>query len=80
MPAYLPAALLRHVPLLPLDRDFVVPLVHTDDVADALARALELFDSHTWLARVLSWLALLARSWCSDRRSPCCDDRTQGRR
>ena len=41
MPAYLPAALLRHVPLLPLDRDFVVALVHTDDVADAVARALE---------------------------------------
>jgi len=41
MPAYLPAAVLRHVPLLPLDRDFVVPLVHTDDVADAVARALE---------------------------------------
>ena len=41
VPAYLPAALLRHVPLLPLDRDFVVPLVHTDDVADAVARALE---------------------------------------
>jgi UDP-glucose 4-epimerase len=41
MPAYLPAALLRHVRLLPLDRDFVVPLVHTDDVADAVARALE---------------------------------------
>lgn len=41
MPAYLPAALLRHVPLLPVDRDLVVPIVHTDDVADAFARVLE---------------------------------------
>jgi hypothetical protein len=40
MPAYLPAGLLRHIPLLPLDRDLVVPLVHTDDVADAVARVL----------------------------------------
>jgi UDP-glucose 4-epimerase len=31
MPAYLPAGLLRHIPLLPLDRDLAVPLVHTDD-------------------------------------------------
>lgn len=41
MPAYLPAGLLGHVPLLPVDRDLVVPLVHTDDVADAIARVLE---------------------------------------
>ncbi len=41
VPAYLPAALLRHVPLLPVDRDLVVPIVHTDDVADAIARVLE---------------------------------------
>lgn len=41
LPAYLPAALLRHLPLLPLDRDLVVPVVHTDDVADAIARVLE---------------------------------------
>jgi nucleoside-diphosphate-sugar epimerase len=40
-PAYLPAAVLRHLPLLPVDRDLVVPLVHTDDVADAVARVLE---------------------------------------
>lgn len=41
VPAYVPAALLRHVPLLPVDRDLVVPLVHTDDVADAVVRVLE---------------------------------------
>ncbi len=41
LPAYLPAALVRHLPLLPVDRDLVVPVVHTDDVADAIARVLE---------------------------------------
>lgn len=41
VPAYLPSALLRHVPLLPVDRSLVVPVVHTDDVADAIARVLE---------------------------------------
>jgi nucleoside-diphosphate-sugar epimerase len=41
LPTFLPSGLLRHVPLLPLDRDLVVPIVHTDDVADALARVLE---------------------------------------
>ena len=40
VPAYLPAGLLRHIPLLPLDRDLAVPLVHTDDVADAVVRVL----------------------------------------
>jgi nucleoside-diphosphate-sugar epimerase len=41
VPAYLPSALLRHLPLLPLDRSLVVQVVHTDDVADAVARVLE---------------------------------------
>lgn len=41
LPAFVPAVLLRHVPLLPMDRSLVVPLVHTADVADALARVLE---------------------------------------
>jgi nucleoside-diphosphate-sugar epimerase len=41
VPACLPAGLLRHVPLLPVDRGLVVPVVHTDDVADAIARVLE---------------------------------------
>lgn len=38
MPAYVPAAVLRHLPLLPVDRELVVPIVHTDDLADAVAR------------------------------------------
>jgi UDP-glucose 4-epimerase len=41
LPAFVPAGLLRHVPLLPVDRSLVVPLVHTDDVADAVARVLD---------------------------------------
>lgn len=41
LPPYVPAGLLRHVPVLPLDRDLEVPLVHSDDVADAVARVLE---------------------------------------
>jgi nucleoside-diphosphate-sugar epimerase len=41
VPAFVPGALLRHVPLLPVDRDLVVPLVHSDDVADAVVRVLE---------------------------------------
>ena len=41
LPAFVPSAVLRHVPLLPLDRDLVVPIVHTDDVADAFARVVE---------------------------------------
>jgi UDP-glucose 4-epimerase len=41
VPAYVPAAVLRHVPLLPVDRRLVVPVVHTDDVADGIARVLE---------------------------------------
>lgn len=41
VPSFVPAGLLRHVPLLPLDRGLVVPIVHSDDVADAIARVLE---------------------------------------
>jgi nucleoside-diphosphate-sugar epimerase len=41
VPSYMPAAALRHVPLLPVDRSLVVPVVHTGDVADAIARVLE---------------------------------------
>ena len=40
-PAYFPAGVLRHLPLLPVDRRLVVPVVHTDDVADAVARVLD---------------------------------------
>ncbi len=41
LPALAPAALLRLVPLLPLDRSLLIPFVHADDVADAVARAVE---------------------------------------
>lgn len=41
VPALVPAALVRAVPLLPLDRAIVVPMVHADDVAAAIAAALE---------------------------------------
>lgn len=41
VPPYLPATLLRHVPVLPVDRDLAVPLVHSEDVADAAARVLQ---------------------------------------
>jgi UDP-glucose 4-epimerase len=41
LPPYVPAALLRHIPALPLDRGLVVPMVHANDVADAIARVLE---------------------------------------
>jgi UDP-glucose 4-epimerase len=40
LPAFVPARVLRHVPLLPVDRSLVVPLVHTDDVAEAVDRVL----------------------------------------
>lgn len=41
LPALLPAALLDHLPVLPLDRELAVPMVHADDVAEAIARVLE---------------------------------------
>lgn len=41
VPALMPRALVDHVPVLPLDRGLVVPMVHADDVADAVVRALE---------------------------------------
>ncbi len=41
LPPYVPGAALRFLPVLPLDRGFCVPVVHADDVADALVRALE---------------------------------------
>jgi UDP-glucose 4-epimerase len=41
VPAWFPAPVLRHLPLLPLDDGLAVPLVHTDDVADAVARVLD---------------------------------------
>jgi UDP-glucose 4-epimerase len=41
LPAVVPAGLLRHVPVLPIDERLTIPVVHADDVADALARVLE---------------------------------------
>ena len=41
LPAPVPAWLLGHVPVLPLDRGLAMPMVHADDVADAIARELE---------------------------------------
>jgi len=41
LPPYVPAALLRHLPVLPVDRRLVVQVVHADDVADAVIRVLE---------------------------------------
>jgi nucleoside-diphosphate-sugar epimerase len=40
LPAYLPAQLLRLLPLLPLDQRLQAPIVHSEDVADAIVRAL----------------------------------------
>lgn len=40
LPPWVPAGLLRHLPLLPLDRRLEAPLVHSDDVADAIVRVL----------------------------------------
>jgi len=42
VPAIVPAAVLDHVPVLPLDRRLTLPMVHADDVADAIARDLRL--------------------------------------
>jgi UDP-glucose 4-epimerase len=41
LPGLLPASLLSHVPVLPLDRRLAIPMVHADDVADAIVRLLE---------------------------------------
>jgi nucleoside-diphosphate-sugar epimerase len=41
LPAFIEPRWLRFLPVLPLDRDLVVPIIHADDVADAIARALE---------------------------------------
>lgn len=41
LPAYLPVRLLRTLPVLPLDRSFSVPVVHAEDLADALVRIID---------------------------------------
>ncbi|WP_210443192.1 NAD-dependent epimerase/dehydratase family protein [Nocardioides sp. SYSU D00065] len=40
LPALVPSGLLRHVPVVPLDRRLAIPMVHADDVADAFDRVL----------------------------------------
>ena len=41
LPAVVPAWAVGHVPVLPLDRGLTIPMVHADDVADAIARVLD---------------------------------------
>jgi UDP-glucose 4-epimerase len=41
VPALLPSPVLRMLPLLPMDRSLVIPVVHADDVADAIVRVLD---------------------------------------
>jgi nucleoside-diphosphate-sugar epimerase len=41
VPAIVPAKVLDHIPVLPLDSRLVIPMVHADDVADAVTRVLE---------------------------------------
>lgn len=41
LPALVPARAIEVLPVLPLDRRLKVPMVHADDVADAVVRALE---------------------------------------
>ncbi len=41
LPALVPASVLDHLPVLPLDRRLAIPMVHADDVADAVVRVLE---------------------------------------
>ncbi len=41
LPAYIDSAWIRLLPVLPLDRSLTIPVIHADDVADAIARAVE---------------------------------------
>lgn len=41
LPAYVPARLVPLLPVLPLDKKLRVPIVHSDDVADAFVRVIE---------------------------------------
>jgi UDP-glucose 4-epimerase len=41
LPGYVPMRAVRLLPLLPLDRRLCIPMVHSDDVADALMRVAE---------------------------------------
>lgn len=41
LPGYLPMCLVPLLPLLPMDRSLCIPVVHADDVADAVVRVIE---------------------------------------
>ena len=41
LPGYLPMQLVPRLPLLPLDRRLCIPLIHADDVADAISRVID---------------------------------------
>jgi UDP-glucose 4-epimerase len=41
VPGFVPARALSLLPILPIDRGLTIPMVHSDDVADAIARVLE---------------------------------------
>ena len=41
LPEYLPMQLVPWLPLLPLDRRLCIPLIHADDVADAISRVID---------------------------------------
>ena len=41
LPGYVPAGLIRLLPVLPLDRRLIIPVVHADDVASALVAAID---------------------------------------
>lgn len=41
LPGFVPAKAIGWLPLLPLDRSLAIPMVHADDVADAIVRVLD---------------------------------------
>lgn len=41
LPGYVPMQLIPWLPILPLDKRLCIPLIHADDVADAISRAID---------------------------------------
>jgi hypothetical protein len=41
LPEYVPTQLVPWLPILPLDRGLCIPLIHADDVADAICRVID---------------------------------------
>ncbi|MFI8565478.1 NAD-dependent epimerase/dehydratase family protein [Rhodococcus sp. NPDC078407] len=41
LPDIVPSGMVDHLPILPIDKSFAVPAVHSDDVADALVRVID---------------------------------------